>query len=60
MNTSYVTVDDMAAALFALGVERLSTSWELAVGLMVGAIVTKFAKGLATKYEIPVSFGKSK
>ena len=56
--TSFITLDDMAAAMFALGVERLSQSWQLSIGLMLGAIIIKFAKGIAIKYNVPVSLAQ--
>jgi len=39
-----VSLDDMTAMLFALGVARIDARWELAVCLMAGAVLIRFAK----------------
>ena len=52
---NYVSLDDMTAGLFTLGVARLDAHWQLAVGLMAGAVVIRFLKGLANKFAVPVS-----
>lgn len=41
---NYVTLDDMTAMVFALGVARIDSNWELAVSLISGAILVRFAK----------------
>lgn len=37
-----ISLDDMTAIVFGLGVARIDTYWQLAVGLIVGAIATRF------------------
>jgi len=41
---NFVSLDDMTAMIFALGVARIDAKWELAVCLMAGAVVIRFAK----------------
>jgi len=43
-NMNLVSLDDMTAMVFGLGVARIDTAWPLAVGLMVGAVLIRFAK----------------
>lgn len=51
---NFVSLDDMTAIVFGLGVARIDANWQLAVGLMAGAIIVRFLKGLANKYNVPV------
>lgn len=50
-----VSLDDMTAIVFGLGVARIDTDWALAVCLIAGAIAIRFAKAFAVKYNVPVS-----
>lgn len=50
-----VSLDDMTAIVFGLGVARIDAAPGLAVGLIVGAILVRFLKAYAQKHDIPVS-----
>jgi hypothetical protein len=39
-----VSLDDMTAIIFGLGVARIDSNWELSIGLIAGAIIIRFAK----------------
>ena len=39
-----VSLDDMTAIVFGLGVARIDVQWELAVCLMFGAVAIRFLK----------------
>lgn len=52
-----VSLDDMTAIVFGLGVARIDSNWQLAVCLITGAVLVRFAKAIAAKYEIPVGAG---
>lgn len=44
-----VSLDDMTAIVFGLGVARIDSDWRLAVCLIAGAILVRFAKAFANK-----------
>jgi hypothetical protein len=39
-----VSLDDMTAIVFGLGVARIDANWQLAVCLIAGAVLVRFAK----------------
>lgn len=52
---NFVSLDDMTAGIFTLGVARIDSKWQLAVGLMAFAVLVRFLKGLSNKYGVSVS-----